>query len=195
MASSRQSQHTVRELAIAGGSLLVVALTLVESIARLGARALAIFRDQSLSPTDHVIISVIVAVFWYGEGYRALQMRFVPHVVARAFELARSGRRGGALALGPLYVMSLVGDRREARLRAWLGVAAIVAVVLAVRHLPPFWRGAVDAGVSVALLWGLAALVVRFVQTVRGEDGVGVRHALTDAAVRLSSRPSTFPRA
>jgi hypothetical protein len=149
---------TTRNL-VAGWAVGAVALTFVEAIARLGDRALAT-AAAGLAPGEWAALAASVALFGWGEGHRALARRFVPGVVARSFALA--DRRPGALAIlaAPLHALALVG---RGAARAWLGVALIVAAVLAVRALPAPWRGIVDGGVAVALVWGLGALLSRFV--------------------------------
>jgi hypothetical protein len=112
-----------------------------------------------LHPVEWLALAVLTGLFVYGEGYRALQRKWVPHLYIRVGQLA--GERSAAYRLlAPLYAMSLIGAAPKAMLRAWLGVAAIICAVLVVSRLPDPWRGMVDVAVASALVWGLAALLI-----------------------------------
>jgi len=51
---------------------------------------------------------------------------------------------------------------------AWSVTSIIALVVIAVRHVPQPWRGIIDAGVVVGLLWGAVAVAVFFVRAAQG---------------------------
>lgn len=151
--------------------LFVVAFTLAEASVRLGARALTTVH-AGLSLQEYALLLLSIAAFGYGEGYRALHRRFVPHVIERAIALAKSdlgGLRG--LALSPLYVLCMVHAERRVLAKAWLSVALIVCAVLVVKALPEPYRGIIDAGVAVALGIGLGSLILGYVAAVRGKRG------------------------
>lgn len=153
------SARRARELAITTWAVSGIGLLFLEGVARLGLRTIRLLQE-GMAPSAWVALVVVVALFGYGEGYLALQKRFVPHVLARAAER-------GAVAAGcfpvlgaPLYAMSLVGAPRRELARAWLGVVLIAVAIVVVRELPSPWRAIIDAGVTAALAWGLVALVV-----------------------------------
>lgn len=145
---------------IAAWGVLGVAATFVEAILRLGGRAVAELGGD-VTPLQWVVFAVTTLVMVYGEGYRALQRRFAPSVVVRAFEAADRGRPLWAV-LAPLYAIALVGAPPRVIARAALGVVLIVGCVLLVRELSAPWRGIVDGAVGLALTWGLVALVACF---------------------------------
>lgn len=149
---------------IAGWGVLAVAATFVEAIARLGGRAC---RELSGDVTagQWAALIVLTIMMAYVEGYRALQRRFVPSVVARAHEAARSQRHLWWI-LAPLYALSLVGAPSRTIARVLVGIAMIVICVLLVRELPTPWRGICDGAVAVALAWGLISLIACFAGTV-----------------------------
>jgi hypothetical protein len=136
-----------------------VAVTFAEAIYRLGARALATLQ-VGLSPTQWVALLLSVSLFGYGEGYRALHLRFVPKLLERAQRLCAAPRTPVEALLAPLHALGLVHATRSTRVQAWLSVALIVLAVLAVRTLPEPWRGVIDAGVAVALCIGLGSLTL-----------------------------------
>jgi hypothetical protein len=151
--------------------LVVVAITLGEASLRLGARALATLHS-GLNLQEYALFFLSVAAFGYGEGYRALHGRFVPHVIERAILLARSDKRGvRGYAIAALYVLCLVHAERRALVKAWISVALIVCAVVIVKALPEPYRGIIDAGVAVALAIGLGSLVSGFVAAVRSTRG------------------------
>jgi hypothetical protein len=150
------STSAPKTIGIALWALGPVALCLIEAIARLGARALRTI-DGGLAPVEWLALAAVTVTLCYVEGYRALQRRFAPASVARAFAIDPCD-----VMTAPLRVVGLLGgDRREVG-RAWLGAALILGAALSVRWLPAPWRGIVDAGVAAALLWGLVALVGQF---------------------------------
>ncbi|RJQ40809.1 MAG: hypothetical protein C4555_00955 [Dehalococcoidia bacterium] len=145
-------------VAAAAWSLGGVCLLFSGAVFRLGRRGVETVR-AGLDPEEWAALLLLVLVFVVGEGWGALQRKWVPRLVRRASWL----RHGGSpvhRALAPLYGMSLIGAPPAALLRAWGGTAAIVAAVLVVRKFPEPWRGIVDLAVAAALLWGLGAIAV-----------------------------------
>jgi hypothetical protein len=161
---------------------LAIAATFVEAIARLTTRAWTEL-SQGLSAGQWVALAVLTVTMTYVEGYRALQRRFVPSVVARACEAGRDSRRWTVLA--PLYAISLVGVPPRVAVRSAVGIAMIVICVIVVRHLDAPWRGIVDAAVSSALAWGFVALVAGFVGAIgeRSSRASESKMALTGEAM------------
>lgn len=140
-------------------TVLGVSLLFMMAIWRLGGRGLATIRG-GLGGFEWAVLVFLTLIFVYGEGYRALDRRWVPGLIRRARAL---GRHGSLLLrlLGPLHGMALVGVERPRLLRAWAGTTAIVGAVLLVRVFPEPWRGIVDFAVAAALAWGLMAILRR----------------------------------
>ncbi len=133
---------------------------------RLGARGLAVVRE-GLTPTQWQVLAVLVLAFVIGEGVVALQRRWLPKVAGRAAML--SSRAPIALRVAaPAHAFGLVGVPMRVAVRAWLGVAAVVLAVLAVRALPDPWRGMIDLAVAAALAWGAVAALSIGVRLLRG---------------------------
>lgn len=146
---------------VAVWAAVAVAATFVEAIYRLGIRALDTIEAGLTLEQWGWLVSAMVGLT-YVEGYRALQQRFIPRVVERAFSLEGSGNRTQKM-FAPLFALSLIGAERWVLIRAWFSVALIIGAVFIVRSLPTPWRGIIDAAVAMALLWGLVALGVQFV--------------------------------
>lgn len=139
-------------------ALLGVAALFAMAVVRLGARAMNSLQ-AGVGPMEFVLLVSLVLLFVVGEGWAALQRKWVPRVVARARELRHRGLILHRL-LAPLYGMSLIGAGSRTLVRGWAGVAAVIVAVLAVRLLPDPWRGMVDLAVAAALSWGLLALAL-----------------------------------
>jgi hypothetical protein len=99
----------------------------------------------------------------YAEGYRGFQKRFSPRVVARARHLAQHPQIYHAL-LAPLFCMGVVYADWRLRLRILLLTSFIVLAIVLLSQLDQPWRGIIDAGVVVGLLWGVISLCVFSIQ-------------------------------
>lgn len=156
----------MRAAAAAWGVIGVTAV-LVEAEVRLAVLA----REALLE--DFAPLPAAVALAWCAlnawlEGYRGFQKRWVPQALDRAFSVDTSSRL--EVALAPLKVLGVWRTERSARRRAWVMVAGITALVLAVKQLPQPWRGVIDAGVVVGLGWGTLALMFGFVARLRSSE-------------------------
>ncbi len=119
---------------------------------------------MALSPMQLGVSLGWVLLNAYAEGYRAFQLRFSPRVVVRAHHLARHPHPLH-VALAPLYCMALIHATRRARIVAWSTLVMIVGFVLTLRLVPQPWRGIIDGGVVIALVWGIVAIGVLFVRS------------------------------
>lgn len=90
------------------------------------------------------------------EGYRGFQCSYSPRLAARAHHLLRHATPAQTW-FAPLVCMGFMSAPRRRMLGAWLLTLAIIVIVLIYRALPQPWRGILDAGVVVGLLWGVAA--------------------------------------
>jgi hypothetical protein len=93
-----------------------------------------------------------------GEGYRGFQQAFSPRVVARALYLARHPKPV-RVALAPVFCMGFFHATRRRRIVAFCLTGGIVMLVVIVSQLSQPWRGLIDAGVVLGLVWGLAAML------------------------------------
>lgn len=142
-----------------------IAALLLRAVLGLGARGLDTLR-AGLGPSHAAVLLVLLVLFVYTEGMRALQRKWVPHVIRRTARL-RGGSHPVHAALAPLYAMGLVGAPTRELVRSWGGVMAIVVAVLVVRAFPEPWRGIIDLAVAAALAWGTGALLLQAVRAFR----------------------------
>lgn len=158
MTTEQRSTPNRAELWLALWAVGAVGLSLLEGALRLSVRA-ALGLRSGLSLEQLLTLGVTLGCFCYFEGYCALQTRFVPAVVARAFAAPPGPITWPRALLAPLFAVSLFGAPRRERLRAWAGVLAIALAIAVVRSLPDPWRAIVDASVAAALWLGLVALL------------------------------------
>jgi hypothetical protein len=150
------------------GVLGVVAL-LGQAVWRMVPLALEPLRAHTLGGVELGAYAAWVAFSLYAEGYRAFQLRFSPRVVARAVHLARHPRPLH-VALAPAFCMGLLHATRKRLIVAWVSVIAIVGLVITVRSFPQPWRGIIDGGVVVALLWGIGSIFYFFGRVLAGRE-------------------------
>lgn len=151
--------------AVSAWTLIGVAALFASAIYRLGARGVATIQ-AGLGWGEWSALVLLTVAFVYGEGFRALDRRWVPKLVERAL-LLRDDPRLLMRFLAPLYGMSLVGAGRADLIRSWILTTGILGAVLIVRASPDPWRGIVDFAVSAALAWGLVAILRRVPEAVR----------------------------
>jgi hypothetical protein len=151
------------------GAVLLYAATSLGSYA---VQALA----AGLGPLHWLLLAVNTAFMAWAEGYRGFQLRFSPRVAARALDLYEHPT-GLRLLLAPLFCVGYFGATARLQRTVWLGTGLILLAVLAFNRLDQPWRGILDAGVMVGLMWGTASLAWATWATFRG------RRALVAAEV------------
>ncbi len=104
-------------------------------------------------------LALIVLFMAYAEGYRGFQQRFSPRVAARARYL-KEHPRVLHVVLAPFFCMGYFHATRRRKITSVSLTVGIVILVLLVRLLPQPWRGIIDAGVVLGLIWGLVSLLI-----------------------------------
>ena len=146
----------------------VVAL-LAQAVWRLTPLALQPIHEGTLGGGQSALYAAWVLFSIYAEGYRGFQKRFSPRVVARALHLARHPQPLH-VALAPAFCMSLFHANARRVKIAWGVSLTIVFLVLTVRLLPQPWRGIIDGGVVIGLLWGIASILYSLARALSGGD-------------------------
>jgi len=146
-----------------------VLLLLAQAITRLTPLALEPVLDGSLGPLEWTLYGGWVALNAYAEGYRGFQKGFAPRVVARALY---AGRHPQPLrvVLAPLFCMGLFGATRRRLIASWVILLMVVTLVTAMRFVPQPWRGIVDGGVVVGLVWGGVAIIAFTIAALSGRE-------------------------
>lgn len=125
--------------------------------------------QYSLSWYHWVIAAGWTAFMAVGEGYRGFQKGFSPRVAARIAYLHRNPTPL-RLLLAPLFCMGYFDIQRKRQIITFIITLLIIAVVQIVHQLSQPWRGLIDFGVVVGLLWGLISLLIFTVQAFTKED-------------------------
>lgn len=176
--SSMNSNHTHAETTAAGPlrplgifaaawGLGGVGALLLQAVLRLGPVAVEGLTAHPIAPWQWAIALGWLGFMAYSEGYRGFQLGFSPRVVSRALYLARRPRPLH-VALAPLFCMGLIHASRRRLVVAWSLVFGIAGLVALVRMVEQPWRGIVDAGVVLGLVWGLVAIAVLVVRSLVG---------------------------
>jgi hypothetical protein len=130
---------------------------LVYAAASLGAHTLEAVA-AGLGPLEWSVLTVNAAFMAWAEGYRGFQRRFSPRVAARALDLYERPTVLRVL-LAPLFCVGYFGATRRLQRTVWIGTGLIVLAVLLFNRLDQPWRGILDAGVMVGLMWGTLSLL------------------------------------
>lgn len=93
----------------------------------------------------------------YTEGFRGFQKKFSPRFASRALYLFNNPRTHH-LILAPMFCMGYIHATRKRKLSAWLLTLGIIVLVVGVRQIAQPWRGIIDTGVIVGLVYGLLSV-------------------------------------
>jgi hypothetical protein len=134
-----------------------VAALLIQAIVRLAPLAIEPFEGGMLGAFHLALLGAWVLFAAYTEGYKAFQKQFTPRVVARAQYLSAHPRLIHVV-LAPAFCMGFFHATRKRLIVSWVVTLSIIGLIIAVKMLAQPWRGIIDAGVVLALIWGLLAL-------------------------------------
>ena len=150
---------------IAGWGVLTVSALLAQAVLRLTPIALEPWLAGTMSAFQIGLYIAWLIFNGWAEGYRGFQLRFCPRVVGRAFYL---GEHPSVLrvVLALPFCMSLFHTTRRQLIVSWAFLGLLVVLVTLVKLLPQPWRGIIDGGVVLGLVWGIVALWVFFARAV-----------------------------
>jgi hypothetical protein len=94
----------------------------------------------------------------YAEGYRGFQLHFSPRVIARARYLVEHPKALHCL-FAPLFCMGYFHATRRRKIVSYSLTSGIVLLILAVHNLAQPWRGIIDGGVVIGLVWGIISIL------------------------------------
>jgi hypothetical protein len=100
---------------------------------------------------------LITLVLAYAKGYRALQKGFSPRVAARARFLKYHPEFLSVL-FAPLFCMGFFHATRKRQITTISVTAGIITLIILVRFIQQPWRGIIDGGVVIGLVWGFLSL-------------------------------------
>jgi hypothetical protein len=155
------------EKLVATWGIAWVSLLLGRAIYRLGPLALEPWTEGLMTNAQKGIYIGWLVANAYLEGYRGFQLRFSPRVVSRAIYLGQNPRPLWVILALP-FCMSLFHSTRRQMTVSWTFIGGLVLVIWWVRSLPQPWRGIIDGGVVLGLLWGLLVIWGLFVRYLMG---------------------------
>lgn len=141
-----------------GVAWAVIGLTLVfiSAIVRLTPHAIEALR-AGLSFGNWIILLAWCGFMLFTEGYKGFQKQFSPRFAARALYLLNNPRLLHLL-LAPLFCTGFIRTTRKRKMSIWLLSLGILLLVVGVRHIAQPWRGIIDTGVIVGLLYGMTTI-------------------------------------
>ncbi len=108
----------------------------------------------------HILFLLVSIVFMaFFEGYMGFQRRFSPRVASRARYL-RDNPRTDLIILAPFFCMSYFHASLKRKITSVSLTIFIILMIIAVRKLSQPWKGIVDAGVVIGLIWGIISIAV-----------------------------------
>ena len=103
----------------------------------------------------HWVVFVGFTIFMaHGEGYKGFQKKFSPRFAARSKYLLRSSNPI-QLILAPLFCMAYFHAPKKRVIATWALTIMIIVFILTFRYIPQPWKGLIDAGVVIGLIWGI----------------------------------------
>ncbi|MDH4162478.1 MAG: hypothetical protein OEW15_07280 [Nitrospirota bacterium] len=135
-----------------------VLMLLLSAAIRLWSKAIDAF-SHPFTWEHWVSLVIIVLGMAYMEGYKGFQQSFSPRTAARAKYLRHHPSMRNIL-LAPFFCMGYFhATKRRMTASISLTLGIIVLVVL-VSFIAQPWRGIIDAGVVVGLIWGIVSLFI-----------------------------------
>ncbi len=108
----------------------------------------------------HIIFLVISLFFMaFFEGYMGFQRRFSPRVASRARYL-RDNPRTDLIILAPFFCMAYFHAPLKRKITSVSLTIFIILMIIAVRKLSQPWKGIVDVGVVIGLIWGIISIAI-----------------------------------
>lgn len=148
-------------------AVVAVVIVLLFAAYRLGHQAL-IALDMPMSYLQWFLLCLNVIFMAYSEGYKGFQRSFSPRFAARV-RYIRKEATFIEMLLAPVFCFGYFGSTNKRLISTYVLTAMIMIMVLFVRQLPQPWRGIVDAGVVIGLLWGSVSLIAFVVKALTDE--------------------------
>ena len=112
--------------------------------------------QYELSPLQWLILFLNVIFMAYSEGYRGFQKNYAPRLAARAKYLAQRGSLVERI-FAPLFCMTFFNATKKRLVISYVLLLMILIFIFVFKIIPQPWRGILDAGVVVGLVWGLGS--------------------------------------
>lgn len=137
-------------------AVIGVSALLLRAIINLSAYAADAIKT-GLTPWQWIVLVVFALFMVVAEGYRGFQKKFSPRTAARVKYLGDHPTLPRVL-LAPIFAMGFFHANRKTALTVYILTTGIICLVIIVTFLcPDPWRGIIDFGVVLGLLWGLVS--------------------------------------
>ncbi|MBT6579907.1 MAG: hypothetical protein HOO01_06510 [Cellvibrionales bacterium] len=160
MQTESNSPHRITAIgAIASGWGIIGFYSLVTfAMVRLSVYTVEAFA-QPFTLLQWFVLVVSLVFMAYSEGYKGFQKSYSPRFAARVHYLS-SQANGLQLLLAPLFCMGFFNAPKRRIISSVLLSSMIVTFVLLFKLVPQPWRGILDAGVVLGLIWGLITTAI-----------------------------------
>lgn len=125
--------------------------------------------NYPLSMLQWSALTANVVFMAYSEGYKGFQQAFAPRVAARSLYLSKNPSILRVL-LAPLFVIGYFDATRHRMIISYLLTSMIIVLVVLTRMVDQPWRGIIDAGVVIGLIWGLVSMLYFMAQAFGEKD-------------------------
>ena len=137
-------------------AVIGVSALLLRAIINLSAYAADAIKT-GLTPWQWIVLIAFAIFMVVAEGYRGFQKKFSPRTAARVKYLGDHPTLLRVL-LGPIFAMGFFHANRKTKLTVYILTTGIICLVIIVTFLcPDPWRGIIDFGVVLGLVWGLVS--------------------------------------
>lgn len=148
-------------------AVTAVLYLLLSAAYRLSEHALALL-DTPLTTMQLLAVVANIIFMAYFEGYKGFQLAFSPRFAARVRYIKNHGTAVEML-LAPLFCFGFFGTTLRRQVVVILLSLAIIAAVFVTGFFSQPWRGIIDAGVVVGLLWGTSSLLVFVIKALKDD--------------------------
>ena len=112
--------------------------------------------ETSARPRHWLLLLANVGFMAYSEGYRGFQLGYSPRLARRVAHIRQAGSTLDCV-LAPIYAMGFYSAPLPRLLITYLVTLGIIVLILLFHQISQPWRGILDAGVVIGLIWGLIA--------------------------------------
>lgn len=128
------------------------------AIFRLSPHSIEALRS-GLSLNEWIFLVVWCLYMLFTEGYVGFQNQFSPRFASRMLYLLNHPRIARVL-LAPLFCAGYIHTSTKRKRVIWLLTLGIICLIVGLKYLSQPWRGIIDTGVVLGLVYGLVSLHV-----------------------------------
>lgn len=139
-------------------AVVAVLYLLLSATYRLAGHAFAL-TEEPLTLLHWLALVGNIVFMAYFEGYKGFQLAFSPRFAARVRYIKNHGSTLEML-LAPFFCFGFFGTTIKRQVVVVLVSLMIALMAFGTGFVPQPWRGIIDAGVVVGLLWGVSSLLV-----------------------------------